>query len=356
VAEPLCLSMSPKIKHAVFFVVGVVISAACLWLVLRKQNLGDLVATVQSIHWTWVVLSTFVFYFSMYLRAVRWRLFFPPGTVASGRRIFGPMMIGYTLNNLFPGRIGEVARAVIVGCREPTTIATAMATVVAERVFDIVTVLGGLALVLAVVPFGDFSYQYRGFSLDTTLLESAVQKAIPLIAVLIIGIITMMVPATRALVVRLTQAVGFLPHRTIEFAGRVIESFARGFEGMKSPARIVLIIALSIVIWALAGWSVALLGPAFETRITVMQGIAIMVIVCVAILIPAAPGYWGLYEAGFLFAATVLAISTDIATMTAMALLLHLCQYVPIIIIGFVWAAVSGTSVGATVQDTQIRG
>jgi len=137
--------------------------------------------------------------------------------------------------------------------------------VVAERVFDIVTVLGGLALVLAVVPFGDFSCQYRGFALDTTLLESAVQKAIPLIAVLIIGIITMMVPAMRALVVRLAQAMGFLPHRTIEFAGRVIESFARGFEGMKSPARIVIIISLSIVIWALAGWSVALLGPAFET-------------------------------------------------------------------------------------------
>jgi uncharacterized membrane protein YbhN (UPF0104 family) len=65
-----------------------------------------------------------------------------------------------------------------------------------------------------------------------------------------------------------------------------------------------------------------------------VQGQAINVLTCLAILIPAAPGFWGLMELGIVFSLAIFAIESDPNKALAFALLVHSLQYFPIVIYG----------------------
>ncbi|MCX7014938.1 MAG: lysylphosphatidylglycerol synthase transmembrane domain-containing protein [Candidatus Sumerlaeota bacterium] len=261
----------------------------------------------------------------------------------STRRLFSPNMICYALNSIFPFRVGEAARAVLVGRREKVSIATALATVAAERVVDSLTILAGLALVFWRVPFGNVEMQYHGFKVDPEKLKELARIYIALpTALLVIAILLMMNAAFRRLVERLIDALGFLPPFLRNAARKVIEAFALGFDSLKSPARVFWIAVHSVLIWALVAWSVPLIAYAFDVPMTFLQGLTITLLICVTILIPAAPGYWGLWEAGFLLAMKLMDLSATPDTVVAMALLTHLTQYAPVILVGAVCAGVSG--------------
>ena len=50
-------------------------------------------------------------------------------------------MIGFMINSVLPGRVGEVARPVILKKQEDIPFSTGLATVAAERVFDVIIMI-----------------------------------------------------------------------------------------------------------------------------------------------------------------------------------------------------------------------
>lgn len=75
-------------------------------------------------------------------------------------------------------------------------------------------------------------------------------------------------------------------------------------------------------------------GFAGMEAMTITEATALMVITCLAILIPAAPGYWGLMELGIKFGMVILAIDTNASRIMAYALIMHALQYFPITGVG----------------------
>src|SRR5204862_5789578 len=65
-------------------------------------------------------------------------------------RLYSATMIGFMANNLLPLRLGEFVRARALGRRENLSKTTVFATVVVERVVDMITLLAifGIALLL----------------------------------------------------------------------------------------------------------------------------------------------------------------------------------------------------------------
>ena len=91
----------------------------------------------------------------MILRAVRWRFMLNSGREAAGRtpyrQVFHVQNIGYMLNNLLPFRLGDVARAVLIGNVPPVTISQGLSTMVAERVLDLLFMVVLFPFTLAAV-------------------------------------------------------------------------------------------------------------------------------------------------------------------------------------------------------------
>ncbi len=129
----------------------------------------------------------------------------------------------------------------------------------------------------------------------------------------------------------------------IPFQG-VIENFSAGLLLVRHPVRILICFILTAVIWILTALSYYLLAlgcPGID--LSFMELSAVMIIVCFFIALPSAPGFWGLWEAGGIFAMSLFGISSiDAAGYTITN---HVIQMLPVIIAGLVSAAITGISI-----------
>ena len=118
----------------------------------------------------------------------------------------------------------------------------------------------------------------------------------------------------------------------------IVLQFAAGFDSLAKPSVLARVVFQSLVLWLLVGASNWVLALGFGLPMNLLHGLALMGIIGVFILIPAAPGYWGLYEAGGIFALIYLGVTTDQSLALAYVLVSHLLQYLPIVVVGLFFA------------------
>lgn len=330
-------------KKKIALVLGFVVSIASFYLVFRNVDFRQLKSAFLSFNLVWLIPCLFFFYFSMYLRAVRWALFFRPHHVLSARRLFRPMMIGFAFNNVLPsGRIGEVVRAFIVGKREKTGLPTALATIVTERIFDGVTLLIALAISLALMPPIDpaMTVSFWGFEVRGADIGPFVRSIVVGCIVLVVGVLIFLIPAVPRLAVRIIYGLPLLDADYKKPLAGFVEGVARGFESVRDVRVLAGIVGYSLAIWALIALSTLTLSYGFpEIEMNYIHALALMALIAVFIVIPAAPGYWGLFEAGAIFSLIVMDIQHDQSISAAYAIVLHLTQYLPIVAVGLLFAA-----------------
>ena len=68
-----------------------------------------------------------------------------------------------------------------------------------------------------------------------------------------------------------------------------------------------------------------------------------MIIICFFIALPSAPGYWGLWEAGGVFALTLFGISASEAA--SFTLVNQVIQFLPVILAGFISMILTGVNI-----------
>lgn len=326
-------------KFAVYL--GLLVSLICCVLILQNLDWKALWDAFTQVHPLWLLTTIFIFYAAVYLRAIRWALLFPEDHPVAARRLFKPTMIGFAFNNVLPsGRVGEFMRAIYVGKKEKTGIPIALGTIVTERVFDGVTIILLFVVSMAFIPPIDpeMTVEFGGFRLHGSMLAPLMQKVIIGSCVLIGMLGLLMIPVVRK---RLVQALGVLPlpdriHDAIEHG---LEEVIRGFHAIKHPGRFALILFYSVLIWVICAFAAQTLGWGFSgVSMTLMQAIALMVIESLAVMIPAAPGYWGLYEAGIIFGFAVLNLNPSKEIALAYGLVMHLIFFLPTTVFGL-WFA-----------------
>jgi uncharacterized protein (TIRG00374 family) len=137
------------------------IAGFLLWYVYRDLSFENLLSQFDNINYYWISLSVIIALLSHYLRAFRWNILLKPlGYDLKAHRTFIAVMVGYFANNLVP-RLGEVTRCGILKKTDDVAITSAFGSVVAERAFDLLT----LILVAAFTFFIEFD-KLSGFILD----------------------------------------------------------------------------------------------------------------------------------------------------------------------------------------------
>ena len=115
----------------------------------------------------------------------------------------------------------------------------------------------------------------------------------------------------------------------------MIGTFAEGLSSLRDIRASAMVFVQSLLVWILVGWSMQIMAYGFEgMRMTLVQGTAITVITCIAIIIPAAPGYWGLMELGIIFGMRILGVETNYGRALGYALVTHSLQIILVIAIG----------------------
>jgi uncharacterized protein (TIRG00374 family) len=347
-----------RTKLIISFGAGFAVSLAALYFSFRKVPLAGLSGYLAGIHWVWLVPTFLVLLFAFVLRVIRWRIILHPVARLSFWECFHPMMIGFMMNCILPARVGELARPAILRQRHGATFFGVLATVAAERVLDLLGLLTMFVITMQVVgPKFSGHVEFAGHQLSQATLNYALTAMVRLAIVLVIGIAAVSVTRVRVLMERIIMGgpsvLIFLPRPLREKIRRVIcgavvgimEKIAAGFGLLKSPLRLLLCLVLTAGVWLIPAYSYVLMTRAAPgINLGFPELTAVMVIVCVFISLPSAPGFWGLWEAGGIFALAVFGVS-DRTAAAGYTLAVHLIQMAPAILVGFFSAAVMGINV-----------
>src|SRR5512141_1702931 len=122
--------------------VGVLISVLFIWLALRGLRLDQSSTALHHAHYWWLLPGIAVYFVGVWVRAWRWHYLLGPIKKIPTNTMFPITTIGYMGNNIYPARAGEVLRAVILKRNERVSVSASRATIVVERIFDGVVMLG----------------------------------------------------------------------------------------------------------------------------------------------------------------------------------------------------------------------
>ena len=124
------------------FWAGVAISLIFLYFALRGLNIGDVWQTLEGANYWWLIPGVLIYLVGVIARAWRWHYLLRPVKSIPTTTLFPITAIGYMGNNIYPARAGEVLRAIVLKKFEDVPISASLATIVVERVFDGVVMLG----------------------------------------------------------------------------------------------------------------------------------------------------------------------------------------------------------------------
>ena len=135
-------------KTALKLALSLVLMGGFLWAAFRNVDGALLKDAFQTANPIWLIASGLLVIASGIPRAWRWRVLLAPiAPDISMRAAFWAVMVAYAGNCVFP-RAGEVARAVALERAHPTGISAILATVVVERLLDVLALLIFFGVVL----------------------------------------------------------------------------------------------------------------------------------------------------------------------------------------------------------------
>jgi uncharacterized protein (TIRG00374 family) len=337
--------------------IGLALSIAALYLAFRQVPFSDLMAYLRSINYFWIIPTILLALAGFTLRVYRWQLILGSSQHVGFWQAFHPLMIGFMLNCILPGRVGEVARPVILHQKEQFPFSTGLATVAAERTFDAIILLLLFSWMLTVVHIDPvMEIHFGGYALNKTLLISAAKGITRLSLLLLSGIVLVALESSRSWMNRLflkipklffftSQAFQELVYQHVSLVlVRFTLSFSKGFLLLKEPWKMAGCFGLSLLIWGLnvvSYYTMTLGAPGVNLSFAELS--VVMVIVCLFISIPSAPGFWGIWEAGGVFALALFGVSAKDAAGFTLAN--HAVQMFPVIVVGMGSAILTGVNV-----------
>ncbi len=316
------------------FWLGVLISAIFIWLALRGLALGQFWEVVQSANYLWLIPGIAVYFVAVWARAWRWHYLLRPIKSVPTNAMFPITTMGYMGNNIYPARAGEVLRAVILKRREDVSISASLATIVIERIFDGVVMLGFVFVNLPELARLTTSSGFIGNIQQAAVIGTAV-----FFGALLIFLLAAMFPA-RSILIGGWFIDRLLPARLRPRATQLLHRFMDGLASLRSPFSILMVFVTSVVIWLLETGKYWFVMHAFHFTVSFFALMLMNGIVNLATSIPSAPGYIGTFDAPGI--AVLVAYGVPQATAAGYTLVLHVALWLPITLVGAYFLAREG--------------
>jgi glycosyltransferase 2 family protein len=316
------------------FWVGLVISIIFLWVALRSLNLDDFWVAIKEANYWWILPGIAIYFVAVWARAWRWHYLLKPIKVIKTWSMFPITCIGYMGNNIYPARAGEVLRAVVLKKKENVSISASLATIIVEKFFDAVVMLGFVFVNLPELAKLQGSSGFVG-----SIQQVAIIGTILAFIILVIFLLAAMFPMVAAkfgqwFIDRL------MPKRFREKTSGIMYKFLDGLASLRSPKNVLMVLLTSIVIWLLETGKYWLVMHAFNFSVSFFALMLMNGIVNLVTILPAAPGYIGTFDASGI--AVLVAYGVDQAVATGYTLVLHVALWLPITVVGAIFMTREG--------------
>jgi glycosyltransferase 2 family protein len=320
-------------------VLVVALAVALVAIFLRNADIARVSDAVQSARIDLLAVALALTLVTCLVRAERWQYLLAPLGHTRFWVAFRTTVIGFAASFVLPARAGEVLRPYLLAKQERLPATAAFATIIVERMLDLVAVL-----VLLSVFFLGFT---RGEGDAAPRLYQAVVLGALAVAPVGVGILVLMFVMAghperlHALVLRVER---LLPARAAQAVAGFARTFAEGLAVVRHPSRIAFATGWSIVLWALIAAQVWVIARAFHIALPFAGSFLITAMLVVGVSLPTPGGVGGTHEAFRLGVTSFYGADNDAAI--AAAILQHAVNFVVITVLGFWFLARDGMNIG----------
>jgi uncharacterized protein (TIRG00374 family) len=310
-----------RVRWSTAFILA--LTVGLLWLFLKDVDLKSMWRSILHAHPGYIVAAIVVTMQTYVFRAIRWRVLLEPVGPTRFRTAFRTTVIGFAALFLLPARLGEVLRPYLLARQDGLKATSTFATVIVERLLDVVTVL---ALFAVAIPFAGVEV---GRDVKAAGLMAGGGAAVGLIALFVLA-------GHPERLGRWAGALGKrLPARFASALASLVQTFAEGLRVMRSPAHFGLAMVWSFPLWFCIALDIWLTTLAFDLTLSVVGSFLVMGYLTVGVSIPT-PGGTGSFHYFYQLAMTSLFAANETVAAAA-ALVLHAVSFIPVTILGLVF-------------------
>jgi len=217
------------------------------------------------------------------VRALRWKIILGPSISVRFSRLFPYIMIGRAVNDMIPTGAGEFYRSYLIYKRDGLPYTNSLASILVERVFDGLVLVGILAAVFWIVG-----------------IEHEMALGIRTIALVFFSciVVVVLVFVRFPLVFKkiVNPLISKLPEKISSLIDKGFDDFIGGLQVFKYPYVMLLTTMLTFLVWASEIFFYYTLMVAFNIQPEIWWAALTIAIASLMVVVPSAPGYVGLYH------------------------------------------------------------
>ncbi|MBV6480103.1 MAG: hypothetical protein HGGPFJEG_02937 [Ignavibacteria bacterium] len=320
--------MNSTVKKSIKFFILFSITGFFLYLAFRGNDFNLLFIELRNANYFYAFAGAFTgIIIGGIIRALRWRYFLNPlkeDIVFSS--LFSSMMVGYMMNSIIP-RSGEIYRPVLLAKKEKISRTSAFATILAERVFDTLSLLISFGICLFYFR-SKLSSVFEEYNLE---MISLITSGIVVLFILILLVIIFNLEKSEVIIEKITKKI--FPEKIHMKVHYLFISLINGFLFIKYPKYYGAILFYSILLWLSYVISTYLTLLAFSIDLNLLDANLVLTMITFALSIPLPANSAGLFH---LFATATLVNIYGVNQETAFgfATVNHLLGLLGLIIIG----------------------
>jgi uncharacterized membrane protein YbhN (UPF0104 family) len=281
------MTAAPARKSLRWWLLGLGVGAAFLWLALGEANLADTWRTLRQADPAWALAAWAAGVLFMAVKALRWQLLLQPLHRFSLGVLQAAVYAGTAANLLVP-HSGELLRATLLGLKAHRPASPILATVLLERILDFAALALLAALGVALQPEG------------SQWLVAGGLTGLALVALGVGAVALSLRPSVRARALT-HRLIGLLPGHVGAWLALQLRRALAGLQPIRRPSRWLVLFGLSVLQWAGIVAAVAACAQAVGATLPLAGAILVFVIMVVGLTLPSPPVQLGATQLAFVF-------------------------------------------------------
>jgi len=318
-------------KRSLRLWLGISLGIFLLYLFLRGANLSLVIEKIKGANYLLISFSLGLALLVYLVRAFRWKFLLLPLKETHLSNLFSTTIIGYMVTSLIPGRLGEIVRPYLLGQKEGISKTAAFATIIVERVFDLITLLALFSLYLMLAPALSYLSSEESATLSRVEWSGLISAIVAAVLIALLFLWHLKIQFFLKVAEKLSS---FLPARLSQGLLRGISSFAQGLAVLRGKGLLLRVGAYSFVHWLMVSLSLWLIMLAFNIKVPFYLTFFILIFAVTGAAIPTPAGVGAYHKAVQIVLVNFLAIDNDLAVGTS--IVMHAVSFAPATLLGIV--------------------
>jgi uncharacterized protein (TIRG00374 family) len=305
---------------------------------LSHANLAGVWTQVKRARIDLLVAGFFAVVLTYVIRAWRWQYLLHPIGPTRFRTAFRTTVIGFAALGVLPARAGDVLRPYLLARQEGLLVSATLATIVMERVLDLIAVLALLALYVWGIadPAALPPALLRGIEVSSALAGA--------VAIALMGVMWVLATHPERIGGLVFTMARVLPHSVADRLAGLARTFSGGFAVAREPRALAAAVAWSFPLWLAIAAEAWLVTIAFDIAMPFAGTFLLQALLVIGVAVPT-PGAVGSYHEAYRIGVTTFFGAPE-DTAVAAAIVTHAISYFPVVLTGIVFMAQDGLSFG----------